>query len=123
MSYRLRRRSFLAALAGGALAGPPPLPVFADVTAASGVTFRCHSGKTQQKYLIEAMTGGVAMLDYDGDGRLDLFFVNGAALQDPMPAGRLPDKSDPKFWNRLYRNNGDETFTDVTERAGVKGHS
>jgi len=68
------------------------------------------------------MTGGVAMLDYDGDGRLDLFFVNGAALQDPMSAGRLPDKSDPKFWNRLYRNNGDGTFTDVTEKAGVKGH-
>jgi hypothetical protein len=123
MSYRLHRRSFLAALAGGAFAGRPPLPVFADVSAASGVTFRCNSSKTSQKYLIEAMTGGVAMLDYDGDGRLDLFFVNGAALRDPMPAGRLPDKSDPKFWNRLYHNNGDGTFSDVTARAGVKGHS
>src|SRR4051812_50015977 len=106
MSYRLRRRSFLAALAGGALAGPPPLPVFADVTAASGVTFRCHSGKTQQKYLIEAMTGGVAMLDYDGDGRLDLFFVIGWALQVPMPAGRLPDKAGLKVFILLQRYQG-----------------
>jgi len=63
------------------------------------------------------------MLDYDNNGRLDLFFVNGAALRDPMPAGSHPDKSDPKYWNRLYRNNGDGTFTDVTERAGVQGHS
>ena len=69
-----------------------------------------------EKYLIETMPGGVAMFDYDGDGRLDLYFVNGAKLDDPMPAGQLPDKSDPKFWNRLYHNNGDGTFTDVTER-------
>jgi hypothetical protein len=69
------------------------------------------------------MSGGVAMLDYENNGRLDLFFVNGAALRDPMPAGSHPDKSDPKYWNRLYRNNGDGTFTDVTERAGVQGYS
>ena len=63
------------------------------------------------------------MFDYNNDGLLDLFFVNGAKLQDPMPAGATPDKSDPRFWNRLYRNNGDRTFTDVTESAGVRGHS
>ena len=63
------------------------------------------------------------MFDYDGDGRLDLFFVNGAALDDPMPTGKEPDKRDPRFWNRLYHNNGDGTFTDVTEKAGVQGHS
>ena len=62
------------------------------------------------------------MLDYDGDGFLDLFFVNGAALRDPMPPGGMPDKRDPKFWNRLYHNNRDGTFTDVTEHAGVQGH-
>jgi hypothetical protein len=69
------------------------------------------------------MPGGVAMLDYDGDGRLDLFFVNGARLGDPQPLNQPPDKSDPRYWNRLYHNNGDGTFTDVTEKAGVRGHS
>lgn len=68
------------------------------------------------------MGSGVAMLDYNNDGRLDLFFVNGAALSDPMPPGAMPDKSDPRFWNRLYRNRGDGTFADVTESAGVSGH-
>lgn len=69
------------------------------------------------------MVGGVAVLDFDGDGLLDIFFVNGAKLDDPMAPGKSPDKSDPRFWNRLYRNNGDGSFSDVTERAGVKGHS
>ncbi|HKE24814.1 MAG TPA: CRTAC1 family protein [Bryobacteraceae bacterium] len=67
------------------------------------------------------MGAGVAMFDYDNDGLLDLFFVNGAALRDPMPPGAKPDKSEPRFWNRLYRNNGDGTFTDVTESAGLRG--
>ncbi len=69
------------------------------------------------------MVGGVAMFDYDNDGRMDLYFVNGAALKDPMGAGDSPDKSDPRYWNRLYHNNGDGTFADVTEKAGVRGHS
>jgi len=93
------------------------------VTVRSGVKFRDDASLTSQKYLPESMTGGVAMLDYDGDGWLDLFFVNGAALEDPMPEGRLPDKTDPRYWNRLYHNNRDGTFTDVTEKAGVRGHS
>jgi enediyne biosynthesis protein E4 len=81
-----------------------------------------HSAsKTSQKYLPETMGSGVAMLDYNNDGLLDLFFVNGAALRDPMPPGAKPDKSDPRYWNRLYRNNGDGTFTDVTEAAGLRG--
>ncbi|HZT31093.1 MAG TPA: CRTAC1 family protein [Bryobacteraceae bacterium] len=101
----------------------PGLPTFRDVTARCGVSFRNAASHTSQKYLVETMTGGVAMLDYNGDGLLDLFFVNGAALEDPMPAGRTPDKSAPRYWNRLYRNNGDGTFTDVTEAAGVRGHS
>jgi len=67
------------------------------------------------------MSGGVAMFDYDNDGWLDLFFVNGARIQDPMPRGASPDKSDPRFWNRLYRNNRDGTFTDVTATAGLQG--
>ena len=67
------------------------------------------------------MGAGVAMFDYNNDGFLDLFFVNGAALQDPMPSSAKPDKSDPRFWNRLFRNNRDGTFTDVTQAAGLRG--
>lgn len=63
----------------------------------------------------------MALLDYDGDGWLDIYFVNGARLEDPMPARRRPDKRDPRFWNRLYRNLQDGTYQDVTEEAGVKG--
>ena len=106
-----------------AAAKSAPLPVFADVTAKSGIRFKQESSRTGQKYLPESMGGGVAMFDYDNDGRVDLFFVNGAQIQDPMPLGASPDKSDPRFWNRLYRNNGDGTFTDVTEAAGMQGHS
>jgi len=51
------------------------------------------------------MGAGVAIFDYDNDGYLDLFFVNGALLGDPMAPGAAPDKSQPKFWNRLYHNN------------------
>ena len=99
----------------------PGLPVFLDVTAASNVSFRNASSPTSQKYLLESMVGGVAMFDYDGDGLLDLYFVNGAALEDPMPESGAPDKSDPVYWNRLYRNGGGLRFSDVTEEAGVQG--
>jgi hypothetical protein len=126
---RPTRRSFLMSLAASGLASrlkaqsAPALPAFKDVTARSGINFECLSSRTPQKYLVETMPGGVAMLDFDGDGWLDLYFVNGAALSDPMPAGKPAGKSDPRFWNRLYRNNRDGTFTDVTEKAGVRGHS
>jgi len=122
----LLRRSFLGSLIGQAVASPllavsSPHRGFENVAAASGVGFRHRASKTSQKYLPETMGGGVAMLDYNNDGLLDLFFVNGAALTDPMPKGAKPDKSDPSYWNRLYRNNGDGTFTDVTAQAGVRG--
>jgi hypothetical protein len=105
-----------------AAAAQSPVPqIFEDVTAESGIRFRQESSRTSEKYLPESMGGGVAMFDYDNDGWLDLFFVNGAKLLDPMPRGASPDKSDPRYWNRLYKNNRDGTFTDVTEKAGLQG--
>ena len=113
---------------GEALKAPPSSapqaasPVtFSDITAQSGIGFRHDASATSQKYLPEAMGAGVAMLDYDNDGRLDLYFTNGARIDDPMPKGAMPDKRDPKYWNRLYRQKPDGAFEDVTERAGVKG--
>ena len=69
---------------------------------------------TPEKHQIETMAGGVAVIDFDSDGRMDLFFANGAR----QPALR---KIDSEYWNRLYRNRGDGSFEDVTERAGVRG--
>lgn len=104
------------------LAAPPPADVaFTDITAASKLDFRQEASPTPNKYLIETMGGGVAMLDFDNDGRLDIFFVNGAWIGDPMPPDRMPDKADPKFWNRLFRQLPDRTFADVTEKAGLTG--
>lgn len=67
------------------------------------------------------MGGGVALLDYDNDGRLDIFFTNGARLEDPMPKNGAPNKDDAGYWNRLYRQKADGTFEDVTAKAGVRG--
>jgi hypothetical protein len=106
---------------------PPPGPqarsplTFADITAPSGINFRHVASKTSAKYLLETMGGGVAIVDFDNDGRMDLFFTNGAALKDPMAKDEVADKSQPKYWNRLYQQKTDGTFVDVTERSGLKG--
>ena len=99
-----------------------PSPVsFTDITAEKGITFRHNASPTSQKYLVETMGAGVGLIDFDRDGRLDIFFTNGAQISDPMPKAKAPDKSDPSYWNRLYRQKNDGTFDDVTERSGVKG--
>jgi tetratricopeptide (TPR) repeat protein len=94
--------------------------VYREVSQAARVNFQFHNSPTPNKYLIETMGGGVAIFDYDHDGWADIFFVNGAALKN-APADGEPEKSGPEFWNRLFRNNRDGTFTDVTLRAGVRG--
>jgi hypothetical protein len=94
---------------------------FVDVTEKLGIHFRQQASPTSKKYLLEAMGSGVALFDYDNDGRLDIFFANGARLEDPTPRGSIPKKDNPKFWNRLYHQKSDGTFEDVTERAGLTG--
>jgi enediyne biosynthesis protein E4 len=105
--------------------GTTALPVqpgkFVDVTAASGVVFKGRAYHTTKKYLMETMGSGVALLDYDNDGRLDLFFANGAPLTDPTPAGTIPRKAGPSDSDRLYHQKEDGTFEDVTQKAGVAG--
>src|SRR5271165_4095748 len=78
------------------------------------IAFTLDSCETPQRHAPETMAGGVAVFDYDRDGRPDIFFTNGADINTLK-------KDSPKYWNRLFHNNGDGTFTDVTERSGLKG--
>jgi hypothetical protein len=90
---------------------PTTTPIhFSDVTAASGIKFE-HTISSEKKYLIESMAGGVLLLDYDGDGWLDIYFTNAPNIEMAQHGQRAR--------SALYRNNHDGTFTDVTERAGV----
>jgi enediyne biosynthesis protein E4 len=98
-----------------------PAGRFADLTEKLGIHFRHQASPTSKKYLLETMGSGVALFDYDNDGRLDIFFANGARLDDPTPKGTIPKKDDPKYSNRLYHQKPDGTFEDVTERAGLAG--
>ena len=97
------------------------LPQFIDWTPASGLHFQNAASHTSRKYLPETMGAGVALFDLDNDGRLDIFVVNGALLIDPTPKGTIPQKTDSKYWNRLYHQKQDGTFEDVTENAGLQG--
>jgi hypothetical protein len=103
---------FLRGLRDQATATPPIQ--FEDKLRTSRIDFVLRNSVSPQRYTIETMTGGVALFDYNNDGLLDIFFVNGAAIPSLQ-------KTSPAYHNRLFRNNGDGTFTDVTERAGLKG--
>ena len=106
----------------GAKATPAAVPgKFVDITQRVGITFQYQASHTSRKYLPETMGAGVALFDYDNDGRLDIFLVNGAPLSDPTPKGTIPQKTGPKYWNRLYHQKADGTFEDVTEKAGLQG--
>jgi hypothetical protein len=83
---------------------------FSDITAASGTNFQ-HTVSPEKKYLIESMAGGVLLLDYDGDGWLDIYFTNSPTVDMALHG--------QKAKSALYRNNHDGTFTDVTDKAGV----
>ena len=118
----------LGLLLGGVLLAPfagraegDRFPVFRDRREPAGVTFKHRSGRTGDKYLIETMGGGAAVIDYDNDGRLDLFFVNGGGLARNADGTVAIQRSRPEYFNRLYRNNGDGTFAEVAQEAGVTG--
>src|SRR5579872_3951146 len=110
----------------GSIYQPPPSTKlvpgkFRDITSEVGIDFHYLSSHTTKKYLIETMGTGVALFDYDNDGRLDIFFVNGAPISDPTQRGTIPQKIGPQHWNRLYHQKADGTFEDVTEKAGLQG--
>jgi enediyne biosynthesis protein E4 len=90
-----------------------------DTTTPKGLNFRHQNSATTQKYLIETMGGGVALFDYNNDGLLDVFLVNSGRLTDPMREPENFGRHLPQYWNRLYRQNRDNSFTDVTEAAGL----
>jgi enediyne biosynthesis protein E4 len=87
---------------------------FENTVQNSKIKFALKNSVSPKRYTFETMVGGVALFDYNNDGLLDIFFTNGAAIPSL-------EKSDPSYWNRLFRNNGDGTFTDVTEKAGLQG--
>ena len=97
-------------------AGPASL---FDIRQPRGLDFVLQNSPTPQKYLIETMPGGVALLDYNNDGLLDIFLVNGGRVVSPMQLPENFDRKNPRYWNRLYRQNKDGSFTDVTEQAGL----
>jgi hypothetical protein len=87
---------------------------FREVAGQAGLDFVLQNNPTPRKHMIETMAGGVAAFDYNNDGKVDIFFTNGAAIPSL-------EKDSPKSFNRLYRNDGGMKFTDVTLEAGVAG--
>ncbi|HVZ16319.1 MAG TPA: CRTAC1 family protein [Terriglobales bacterium] len=97
----------------------PAHPSVLHVVQPPGLDFVLQNSPTKQKYLIETMPGGVALLDYNNDGLLDIFLVNGGRIAGPMSRPDNFDRHNPRYWNRLYRQNRDGSFTDVTKQAGL----
>jgi hypothetical protein len=95
-----------------ARAVPAPTLLFSDITAEAGVTFRHHAAP-EKKYIVESMSGGVALLDFDNDGLIDIYLVDSLTVDTAKDAAAAR--------SALYRNLGNGRFEDVTEKAGV-GH-
>ena len=87
--------------------------ILTDVTKQTGITFVHTDGSSGNRFIMETVTAGLALFDYDNDGDIDIYFVNGAPLKGTPPSRDGPPK------NALYRNDGGWKFTDVTEQAGV----
>ncbi len=87
---------------------------FEDIAARSQFKYFSNNNYTGRKYFPQPMCGGIAILDYDHDGKMDIFFTNGAKLPELK-------KTDASFYNCLLRNRGDGTFEDVTDKAGLTG--
>ena len=102
-------------------AGRGSAAYFSNFTEKSGLKFRYLSSHTTKKYLPETMGAGVALFDYDNDGLLDIFLVNGAPIEDPTAKGTIPRKTGSEYWNRLFHQKIDGTFEDVTAKAGLQG--
>jgi hypothetical protein len=107
-------------LVGFALSAEPKLPVFTDITDTAGIHFKHSFGDYQMDNIVEAAGSGACVFDYNGDGLMDIYFVNGRWQKD-VNDNRGRELKD-KLFNALYRNNGDGTFTDVAGQAGVLGH-
>src|SRR6201996_6334772 len=122
MNRRITRRDFLEAFAFMGVALPmsltAPLSMF-DVRHPRGLDFNHVNSPTPQKYLIGTMGGGVALFYFNNDGLLAIFLVNGGRLANPMHPPESFDRQNPRNWNRLYRQNPDWSFTDVTKEAGL----
>src|SRR6058998_3189693 len=104
--------ALLLMLSGSPLSGAvPPAPIQFDL---QRLPFRLENSETPARNAPESAPGGLAVFDYNGDGRPDIFFTNGA--QTPSL-----EKSSAVYANRLYRNDGEMRFTDVTDTAGVRG--
>ena len=109
----------LAALSALTLAAPQ-LPVFTDITKQAGITFKHSYGDHHLDNIVEGTGAGACFFDYDGDGYMDLYLVTGTWTKN-VSSNEGRDLRG-KLSNRLYHNNGDGTFTDVTEKAGVGGN-
>jgi hypothetical protein len=100
---------------------PAPLPIFTEVTEKAGIRFSRSFGDHELSNIVEGTGSGACVFDYDGDGRLDIYFPNGR-WEKTVNDNRGRDLID-HLSNALYRNKGDFTFEDVTEKAGVAGRN